>query len=212
MPSSLHAQMTRSAIYPRFATRTFLNILLSPSCAKLRALRRASKPAARGRSTAAARQLYRGSTATLSLFGGRRRAEVEQRLAEFHRLAGLDMAFGHFPFKLRFDFIHEFHRFNDAQDLPNADTITNIHKGRRVLTRRGIEGAHHRRADGDNFLGGDGGCASWRSNGCGGGPRGGRPGPGGRHPADTQSSAGTLQLKLGDALLGNQVDNLSDFF
>src|ERR1051325_7337953 len=147
MPSSLQAQIIRSAISPRLATRTFLNIRRS--------------------------NLERRS-ASLSPLGSRCWPEIEQRLAELHRLAVLHMALQHFAIELRFNLVHELHGFNNAENLPHPDTVPDIHKWRRVLTGSGIKRTDHGRSDNDNIFTGSSRCASWRCYGGSGGKTGTR--------------------------------------
>src|SRR5438093_424293 len=81
--------------------------------------------------------------------------DQEQRLPIFHGLPVLhedllDAAGG-----LRFDLVHELHRFDDAEDLALLDdvTVAHVRVGRRP--RGAIERSDHRRLDGDQRGAGD---------------------------------------------------------
>src|SRR5262245_6949292 len=88
MPSSLQAQMTRSAISPRLAMRTFLNI-------------DGGSGAAGGASPSPAPSALR--------------PDGEQRVAELHGLAGLPVDAQDLSRHLGLDLVHQLHGFDDAQ-------------------------------------------------------------------------------------------------
>src|SRR5277367_4232894 len=91
MPSSLHAESTRSAISPRLAIRIFRNIF---------------EKAAFGRT----RRLFPAA-----------RADTEKRLAVFHGLAVFGVDFDELAGNVRFDLVHELHGFDNAEHLPGID-------------------------------------------------------------------------------------------
>src|SRR5689334_8781919 len=100
IPSSLQAQMTRTAISPRLAIRIFLN------CAD-----------------------------------GKQSLPVLYRLSVHHQLA-FDDARG-----LRFDLVHQLHRFDDAQDLAGLDALAHPYEWRRARRRALVKRAHDGRLD-----------------------------------------------------------------
>ncbi len=46
-----------------------------------------------------------------------------------------------FPCRIGLNFIHEFHRFDDAEDLAVLDLVSNLHESRRARRGRLVEGA-----------------------------------------------------------------------
>src|SRR5438046_4162371 len=114
MPSSRHAKMIRSATSPRLAIRIFLN------------MRRAD----RGRPGGAAPRLpgpYR-----------------KQPLAVLDRLPALNIDVHDLAVVLRFDFVHQLHRFDDAEHLSLFHLHADVDKRRRGWLGRSVERAHNR--------------------------------------------------------------------
>src|SRR5215208_2659038 len=111
MPSSLHARITRRAISPRLATKTFLN-------------------------TGVLRLLAAGTD-----LGGGFGVNQEQRLAILDGLRALRQNFYDAPVDFRLNLVHELHGFHDTQDLSFFDQVTFLHIRVGVWRRRPIEGA-----------------------------------------------------------------------
>src|SRR5215471_547000 len=139
MPSSLQAQITRSAISPRLAIKTFRNIFswtYSTSFfegARLQPCHRSQK--------------YRGLSApedrSYSSFSVR--THRKELLAVFHGLAALDKTFHNLARCIGFDLVHQLHRLDDAEHLPLLHLITHLHKSRCAGRRRLIKSSHNRR-------------------------------------------------------------------
>src|SRR5580693_991553 len=127
MPSSLHAQMTRKAISPRFATRIFLNMIC---------LRRPAWDDLSGG------LIELTSVEQCPSFC---RADSEQFLAVFDGLTVgnefLDQLSGH----IAFNFVHQFHRFDNAQYLAHIQRIAYFDKWWRTRRRGFVKSAHDRR-------------------------------------------------------------------
>src|SRR5580704_7513093 len=98
MPRSLHAQMMRSAISPRLATRIFLN-----------------------------------------------GTDAKERFSVFHRLPVLnELAFDHAG-GIGLDFVHQLHRFDDAENIAGCHLFAYTHEWRRAWRRAIVIGADNRR-------------------------------------------------------------------
>src|SRR5262249_39594238 len=95
IPSSLQAQMTRTAISPRLAMRIFLN-----------------------------------------------RTDGKQSLTVLHGLSAYDELTFDYARSLRFDLVHQLHRFDDAEHLPRLYPFVYAHKRWRARRRTLIECAH----------------------------------------------------------------------
>src|SRR5580704_13207734 len=128
IPSSLQAQMTRSAISPRLAMSSFRNMF--PITTRERSYR------------------YCDVCGT----EGSVHPQSEKRLTVFHRLAVGDQTLHHFTGCVRFDLVHQLHGFDDAQHLAVFNLIADLDKGGRTRRRRLIEGAYDRRLDDVQFL------------------------------------------------------------
>src|ERR1700692_2812554 len=138
MPSSLHAQMTRRAISPRFAISIFLNIrdssvrtaasAVQPGTARL-SLRLLRREKAREGARLIVHQ--KGGSHHASLF----RPDGEQLLAVFNGLAVAPHLLDDLAGYVRLNLIQQLHRLDDAQHLAYFNGIPDLHKGRR--TRRG---------------------------------------------------------------------------
>src|SRR3954453_20733341 len=117
IPSSCSARMTRTAISPRFATRTRENIATG-------------RPA----SQRIERTPYDG-------------LQLEEQLAELHRLRVLDVDRAHDPVDVRLHLVHELHRLEDAECLARADRLTFLHERWCSRLRCAVERADHRGLD-----------------------------------------------------------------
>src|SRR3954452_6052794 len=106
--------MMRSAISPRFAIKTFSNI------------------EAFGRQT----RFYTSSP--LALF------HPEQNLAKLHRLAVFRDDLGDGALGFRFDFVHDFHRLDDADDGFFGDFLSDIDEWSRLGRSGPVKSAYHR--------------------------------------------------------------------
>src|SRR5216683_6420364 len=130
MPSSLHAQMTRRAISPRLATRIFLNMVRMWACGS-----------ARQASTGAGTPGHAGQPRPLFS-----RPDGKQFLSVLDGLAVGYELLDHFAGNIAFDFVHELHGLDDAQDLPDFNMIACFDEGRRPWRRRFVERAYNRGA------------------------------------------------------------------
>src|SRR5271157_146632 len=141
MPSSLHAQMTRSAISPRFATRIFLNIRVFFEFRRIGS----SDDRAIGSSKTTApifdHPMTRSPDEPISF----RWPDGEQFLAILDGLAVSDKFLDQFSRRVALDFVHQLHRFNNAQNLAHFQPIADFDEGWRSGRRRFVEGAHDRR-------------------------------------------------------------------
>src|SRR5687768_2468151 len=71
----------------------------------------------------------------------------EEDLAKLDRLGILDTDFPDDPAELRFDLIHDFHRFDDADRLPRRHPGACLEIGLRARLRRSVERSEERRLD-----------------------------------------------------------------
>src|ERR1700691_1751993 len=69
----------------------------------------------------------------------------KQRLPVLHWLTVLNEALHDFARAVALNFIHQLHRFHDADHLPVVDVVANLHKRGRARRRRLIERAHNGR-------------------------------------------------------------------
>src|ERR1700722_4320624 len=133
MPSSRHAFKTRRAISPRLATSTLRNIQ-DPSrvggvggISGARSVRWTNSVCSPGRAFSACLVL-RGS-------------DGKKWLPEFDGLPVGDEAADDLAGRVGFDFIHQLHGFDDADDLPFVDAIADGDKWRCSRRRRAIIGS-----------------------------------------------------------------------
>src|SRR5436309_3338113 len=113
MPNSLQARMTRNAISPRLAIRTFSNIDSGGRPAQLLRVADAA-PALHSR--------MRGTGLT----------DAEENLTELNRFAVLHEKFRNNAGGLGFDFVHDLHRFDDTDNGVFVDLSADVNKWRRV--------------------------------------------------------------------------------
>src|SRR5271165_1681385 len=136
MPSSLHAQITRNAISPRFATRIFLNMMWKLSVVS-------SQLSGKTWRLHRSRSFFdRSKLGAESLFCW---PDGEQFLAVLDGLAVGDELFDQLPGYVAFDFVHQFHGFNDAQYLADLQGIADLDERRRTRRRRLVKGPDNRR-------------------------------------------------------------------
>src|SRR5258708_21401971 len=148
MPSSLHAQMTRSAISPRFAISIFLNISdqlrgqpalgYPPGAARLfQCVSSDAKKRARR-----APGLPKNVTPASLL-----RPYRKQLLPIFDGLAVAPHLLHDFTRHVRFNLIQQLHRLDDSQHLPDFDNVSNLYEWRRAprgrLLKRSDDGGLH---------------------------------------------------------------------
>src|SRR5438034_1019142 len=136
MPISLQERMTLRAISPRFATSIFLNIFLVAS---------PYFEAARYCACASRRARIR-SAHGLSRADGEKPFAILDRLTVFHQ--DTDDLTRH----LRFDFVHEFHCLDDADNGTFFDEIADRYESLGGGSRRFIEGTDDRRLDIDEIF------------------------------------------------------------
>src|SRR5512143_489321 len=119
MPSSLQARMTRNAISPRLAIKTFLN-------------------------TQWLRYPIEGGK-----LGGGFRVDEKERLAILDGLGAFHQNLCHAPVHLRLTLVHQLHGFDDTQDLTFFHVIPFFHVGVGIRRGRPVEGSHDWRGDSD---------------------------------------------------------------
>src|SRR5919109_1417654 len=73
--------------------------------------------------------------------------DPEEHLTEFHRLTILHRDLPDDAGELRFDFIHDFHRLDDADGLSGGDSASHLHVRLGARLGRLVERPHHRGAD-----------------------------------------------------------------
>src|ERR1051326_8519113 len=113
MPSSLQARITRSAISPRLAISTFSNI---SNC-------RASASACRLNNPP-----WQAMRLPYNLRFARSSSNFEEYLTELHGLSIFGHHFGNYTARFCLDFIHDFHRFDYANDHVLGDGFSDINK------------------------------------------------------------------------------------
>src|SRR5215475_3697573 len=82
------------------------------------------------------------------------RPDAEQRLPILHGLPVICEYSQHFSADVRLNFVHELHRFNDAERLAGVDVPTDFHKWLSARSRGAVERAHNRRFDKMKVFGG----------------------------------------------------------
>src|SRR5947207_10560669 len=75
------------------------------------------------------------------------RLDGEERLAKFDRLRVLRIDLDDDAVNVRFDLVHQLHRFDNAENLPFADAAADLNELRRIRTRRAIERSDDRRSE-----------------------------------------------------------------
>src|SRR5882724_7644660 len=153
MPSSRQARITRSAISPRFAIRTFLymgsqlwglNPGMVPRPSGARSAWHLGSPPCPCPPLAALGLDH----APLGVCGMRHvLGEADQLLAVLDVLAVLNEDLDDLAVGLGLDLVHELHGLDDADDLPLANAGAHLGEGGRVGRRRAVEGADERRRD-----------------------------------------------------------------
>src|SRR5260370_7833486 len=145
MPSSLHAQMTRSAISPRFAISIFLNISdqlrgqpalgYPPGAARLfQCVSSDAKKRARR-----APGLPKNVTPASLL-----RPYRKQLLPIFDGLAVAPHLLHDFTRHVRFNLIHPFHSPTIPHHTPDFDNVSNLYEWRRARGGRLLKPSHYR--------------------------------------------------------------------
>src|SRR5205814_8858227 len=113
MPSSLQARMIRNAISPRLAIRTFSNMMVE-------------------------RDRWAASFAR-----GSQLPDTEKNLTELHRLAILSDHFSDDTARFGFDFVHHFHRLNNANHCVFSDGFSDIYERRSIRRSVAVERPDH---------------------------------------------------------------------
>src|SRR4051812_24175240 len=75
----------------------------------------------------------------------------EEPLTVLHRLTALHIDIDDFAVVFGVDFVHQLHRFDDAEDLALLDARADVDEGRGAGFRRPIERADDRRLDDRQF-------------------------------------------------------------
>src|SRR5215217_1972666 len=73
--------------------------------------------------------------------------ELEQELAVLDGAPVRHVDLAHDALNLRLDLVHELHRLEDAERLPDSDSVALLHERGRAGLRRAIERPDHRRLD-----------------------------------------------------------------
>src|SRR5207248_9627687 len=122
IPSSLQAQMTRRAISPRLAMSIFLNMRRAGAFASVAAIEAFATAVADTKMARFARPGF-PFRCFLCLW-----AYGKQLLPVFNRLAIGYQSLHYLASDIRFDFVHQLHRFHNAQDLSNFHHVSWLHK------------------------------------------------------------------------------------
>src|SRR5215471_17050858 len=146
MPSSLHAQITRSAISPRFAISIFLNMSKSYEPRAMSCEPHRSSSGLEARSSCRQKKARQGapnSTISVSLLW----PDGKQLLAVLNRLAVGRQLLNDLSGNVRFNLIQQLHRLDDAEYLSHFHGVSDLDERRR--SRRGcfVERPHNRRLD-----------------------------------------------------------------
>src|ERR1043165_3368458 len=128
MPISLHVQMMRQAISPRFATR----ILRKRRCGVLIKSKSQS-------------QQSQSEVGPWTLDFGLALLYSEKRLAVFDGLTVFNVNLDDFARGLSLNLVHQFHGFDDTDDRISFDIAADAHEAVGVWRRRAIERSHDRR-------------------------------------------------------------------
>src|SRR5215468_3931113 len=137
MPSSRQAQMTRQAISPRLAIRTFLNIRWW---------------GVGNREWGAGRIQLSAPHSPFPIPHSRLDLDSEQWLAVFDRLAVFDEGLGDGSAGVGRNLVHQLHRLDDAERLSGLDRVAEFNEGFSRRRRGAIESADDRRGDDVQFL------------------------------------------------------------
>src|SRR2546427_11254243 len=131
--------MTRTAISPRLAIRIFLNIV-TPENQDYQT----EKPCRAGGASIVKVPLEDRVIRRSLLMRG---LDGEQGLAVFDRLSVFDVDANELAGHFGLDFIHQFHRFDDAEHLSDLHDVAQLDEGRRVWRRRRVKSPHNGRLD-----------------------------------------------------------------
>src|SRR5271168_260851 len=132
IPSDLHARSTRSAISPRLAMSTLLNISPLAPARGIHAPRHCGAAAQEPRVPA------------LVPLGD---PDVVQRLAVLDDLAVRGEDFHDLALPLGLDLVHDLHGLDDAEDGVFLDLVAHLDEVGRVGAGRAVEGPDHGRLD-----------------------------------------------------------------
>src|SRR5665811_623763 len=81
------------------------------------------------------------------------RLELDQKIAELHRIAVLLTDAAHDSTLLGLDLVHQLHRLENAERMTGFDRLAELHERGRAGIGRAVEGSDHRRGDGNHALG-----------------------------------------------------------
>jgi hypothetical protein len=151
------------------------------------------------------------------------RANAKEWFTEFDRFSAFGKDFGDGAGEFGFDFVHDLHGLDDADDRFGVDDRTNIDVGGGIGGWGGIKGADHGGVDGGEENGCGGGCGGGRNLwglGLGDGVEGGGGWVGGgkdlgfpvRTTANTDFGAVFFVLELGEAIFAHQIDDRLNLF
>src|SRR5579863_2054580 len=131
-PISRQARMTRSAISPRFAMRTFLNMGTRGELAA---------PPAKSLVERSPPSLTRSRLHLLRL------GHADEVLAVLDVLAVPHQDLFHLAVRFGLDLVHQLHRLDDADHLPLAHGLAELDEGGGLGRGRAVEGTDEGRAD-----------------------------------------------------------------
>src|SRR5450631_90523 len=127
MPSSLHAQITRSAISPRLAISIFLNILRIVWGQPPSVVRPGEAPQVNFFWKHKAARCWRAARTAADSF---LRPNHKQILPVLNRLAVDRQLLDDLSGNVRFNLVEQLHCLNDAEDLPQFHHVSRLHKRR----------------------------------------------------------------------------------
>ena len=154
-------------------------------------------------------------------WGGLGRTNAEEWFTEFNRFSAFGKDFGDGAGEFGFDFVHDLHGLDDADDGFGVDDRTDIDVSGGIGGGGGIKGADHGGVDGGEENGGGWwGGWGWGGLGLGDGLEGGGGWVGGGKDlgfavgatANTDLGAVFFVLELGEAIFAHQIDDRLNLF
>ena len=158
--------------------------------------------------------------AGLPCWGGLGGTNAEEWFTEFNRFSRFGKDFGDGAREFGFDFVHDLHGFDDADDRLGVDDRTDIDVRGGIGGGSTVEGADHGGVDGREENWGGGGSWGGGGWGLGEGLDGWGEGMGGGRDlgfavgatANTDLGAVFFVLELGEAIFAHQIDDRLNLF